>query len=169
MNRLAYVEAKVITLHQAAQMAELHRLKNQKIVFTNGCFDLLHLGHITYLAQAASLGDKLFIALNDDASVRKLEKGENRPVNPEVARAMVLASLGFVDHVVVFSEDTPLNTILAIKPDLIVKGGDYNAEVSDPTDKRYIVGKNEVESWGGKAQTIPLVDGYSTTGLLAKS
>ena len=168
MNRLAYVEAKVITLHQAAQMTELHRLKNQKIVFTNGCFDLLHLGHITYLAQAASLGDKLFIALNDDASVRKLEKGENRPVNPEVARAMVLASLGFVDHVVVFSEDTPLNTILAIKPDLIVKGGDYNAEVSDPRDTRYIVGKNEVESWGGKAQTIPLVDGYSTTGLLAK-
>ncbi len=168
MNRLAYVEAKVITLHQAAQMAELHRLKNQKIVFTNGCFDLLHLGHITYLAQAASLGDKLFIALNDDASVRKLEKGENRPVNPEVARAMVLASLGFVDHVVVFSEDTPLNTILAIKPDLIVKGGDYNAEASDPRDTRYIVGKNEVESWGGKAQTIPLVDGYSTTGLLAK-
>ncbi len=168
MNRLAYVEAKVITLHQAAQMAELHRLKNQKIVFTNGCFDLLHLGHITYLAQAASLGDKLFIALNDDASVRKLEKGENRPVNPEVARAMVLASLGFVDHVVVFSEDTPLNTILALKPDFIVKGGDYDAEVSDPTDKRYMVGKNEVESWGGKAQTIPLVDGYSTTGLLAK-
>ncbi len=168
MNRLAYVQAKVITLHQAAQMAELHRLKNQKIVFTNGCFDLLHLGHITYLAQAASLGDKLFIALNDDASVRKLEKGENRPVNPEVARAMVLASLGFVDHVVVFSEDTPLNTILAIKPDLIVKGGDYNAEISDPRDTCYIVGKNEVEAWGGKAQTIPLVEGYSTTGLLAK-
>lgn len=168
MNRLAYVQAKVITLHQAAQMAELHRLKNQKIVFTNGCFDLLHLGHITYLAQAASLGDKLFIALNDDASVRKLEKGENRPVNPEVARAMVLASLGFVDHVVVFSEDTPLNTILALKPDFIVKGGDYDAEISDPRDTCYIVGKNEVESWGGKAQTIPLVDGYSTTGLLAK-
>lgn len=168
MNRLAYVQAKVITLHQAAQMAELHRLKNQKIVFTNGCFDLLHLGHITYLAQAASLGDKLFIALNDDASVRKLEKGENRPVNPEVARAMVLASLGFVDHVVVFSEDTPLNTILAIKPDLIVKGGDYDAEVLDPRDKRYIVGKKEAEAWGGSVQTIPLVEGYSTTGLLAK-
>lgn len=168
MNRLAYVQAKVITLHQAAQMAELHRLKNQKIVFTNGCFDLLHLGHITYLAQAASLGDKLFIALNDDASVRKLEKGENRPVNPEVARAMVLASLGFVDHVVVFSEDTPLNTILALKPDFIVKGGDYDAEISDPAEKRYIVGKKEAEAWGGSAQTIPLVEGYSTTGLLAK-
>jgi D-beta-D-heptose 7-phosphate kinase/D-beta-D-heptose 1-phosphate adenosyltransferase len=81
---------------------------------------------------------------------------------------MVLASLGFVDHVVVFSEDTPLNTILALKPDLVVKGGDYDAEISDPSDKRYIVGKNEVTSWGGKVQTIPLVDGYSTTALLAK-
>jgi D-beta-D-heptose 7-phosphate kinase/D-beta-D-heptose 1-phosphate adenosyltransferase len=149
-------------------MAELHRLKNQKIVFTNGCFDLLHLGHITYLAEAASLGDKLFVAVNDDASVRALEKGENRPVNPEFARAMVLAALGMVDHVIVFSENTPLNMILAIKPDLIVKGGDYDADLTDQSDKRYIVGKNEAKAWGGQAQTIPLVDGYSTTGLLAK-
>lgn len=168
MSRLAFIEAKVITVQQAAQMAELHRLKNHKIVFTNGCFDLLHLGHITYLAEAASLGDKLFVAVNDDASVRALEKGENRPINPELARAMVLASLGMVDHVIVFSEDTPLNTILAIKPDLIVKGGDYDAGVSDPIDKRYIVGKKEAEAWGGLVQTIPIVEGYSTTGLLAK-
>jgi D-beta-D-heptose 7-phosphate kinase/D-beta-D-heptose 1-phosphate adenosyltransferase len=168
VSRLAFVQTKVITLHQAAQMAELHRLKNQKIVFTNGCFDLLHLGHITYLAEAASLGDKLFVAVNDDASVRALEKGENRPVNPEFARAMVLAALGMVDHVIVFSENTPLNTILAIKPDLIVKGGDYDANLTDSSDKRYIVGKNEAKAWGGQAQTIPLVDGYSTTGLLAK-
>ena len=168
MNRLAFIEAKVITVQQAAFMAEMHRLKNQRIVFTNGCFDLLHLGHITYLAQAASLGDKLFVAVNDDTSVRALEKGVNRPINPEFARAMVLASLGMVDHVIVFSENTPLNTILAIKPDLIVKGGDYDAEVSDPTDKRYIVGKKEAEAWGGIVQTIPLVEGYSTTGLLAK-
>ena len=168
MNRLAFIEAKVITVQQAAFMAEMHRLKNQRIVFTNGCFDLLHLGHITYLAQAASLGDKLFVAVNDDTSVRALEKGVNRPINPEVARAMVLASLGMVDHVIVFSENTPLNTILAIKPDLIVKGGDYDAEVSDPTNKRYIVGKKEAEAWGGIVQTIPLVEGYSTTGLLAK-
>ena len=95
-------------------------------------------------------------------------KGENRPINPELARAIVLAALGVVDHVILFSEDTPLNTILAIKPDLIVKGGDYDAALSDPTDKRYIVGKNEAEVWGGSAQTIPLVEGYSTTGLLAK-
>ena len=168
MSRLAFIEAKVITVQQAAFMAEMHRLKNQRIVFTNGCFDLLHLGHITYLAQAASLGDKLFVAVNDDTSVRALEKGVNRPINPEVARAMVLASLGMVDHVIVFSENTPLNTILAIKPDLIVKGGDYDANLTDPSNKRYIVGKNEAKAWGGQAQTIPLVDGYSTTGLLAK-
>ncbi|MFM7595994.1 MAG: adenylyltransferase/cytidyltransferase family protein [Flavobacteriales bacterium] len=168
MSRLAFLEAKVITVQQAAQLAEMHRLKNQKIVFTNGCFDLLHLGHITYLAKAASLGDKLFVAVNDDASVRALAKGENRPINPELARAMVLASLGMIDHVIIFSEDTPLNTILAIKPDLIVKGGDYDAAVSDPSDKRYIVGKKEAETWEGSVQTIPLVEGYSTTSLLAK-
>lgn len=168
MSRLAFLEAKVITVQQAAQLAEMHRLKNQKIVFTNGCFDLLHLGHITYLAKAASLGDKLFVAVNDDASVRALAKGENRPINPELARAMVLASLGMIDHVIIFSEDTPLNMILAIKPDLIVKGGDYDAAVSDPSDKRYIVGKKEAETWEGSVQTIPLVEGYSTTSLLAK-
>ena len=168
MSRLAFIEAKVITEQQAAQLAEMHRLKNQKIVFTNGCFDLLHLGHITYLAKAASLGDKLFVAVNDDASVRALAKGEDRPINPEFARAMVLASLGMIDHVIIFSEDTPLNTILAIKPDIIVKGGDYDAAVSDPSDKRYIVGKKEAETWEGSVQTIPLVEGYSTTSLLAK-
>ncbi len=168
MSRLSFVKAKVISLQQAAQMVELHRLKNHKIVFTNGCFDLLHLGHITYLAQAASLGDKLIVGLNNDASVRKLEKGENRPLNPEVARAIVLASLGFVDHVVVFSEETPLNTILTLKPDIIIKGGDYDEEISDPEDKRYIVGKNQAASWGGKVQTIPLVEGYSTTSLISK-
>jgi len=146
----------------------MDRLKNKKVVFTNGCFDLLHLGHITYLAEAASLGDKLFVAVNDDASVRALDKGANRPINPEFARVMVLAALGMVDHIIVFSEDTPLNTILAIKPDLIVKGGDYDADILDPRDKRYIVGKKEAEAWGGIVQTIPLVEGYSTTGLLAK-
>ena len=114
MNRLAFIEAKVITVQQAAFMAEMHRLKNQRIVFTNGCFDLLHLGHITYLAQAASLGDKLFVAVNDDTSVRALEKGVNRPINPEVARAMVLASLGMVDHVIEFNDDNN-NSINAIE------------------------------------------------------
>ena len=168
MNRLSHIQSKIISLDEASRKAEMDRLKNKKVVFTNGCFDLLHLGHITYLAEAASLGDKLFVAVNDDASVRTLNKGANRPINPEFARVMVLAALGVVDHIIVFSEDTPLNTILAIKPDLIVKGGDYDADILDPRDKRYIVGKKEAEAWGGIVQTIPLVEGYSTTGLLAK-
>jgi len=168
VNRLSHIQSKIISLDEASRKAEMDRLKNKKVVFTNGCFDLLHLGHITYLAEAASLGDKLFVAVNDDASVRALDKGANRPINPEFARVMVLAALGMVDHIIVFSEDTPLNTILAIKPDLIVKGGDYDADILDPRDKRYIVGKKEAEAWGGIVQTIPLVEGYSTTGLLAK-
>ena len=168
MRAVEQIEKKIMSLAQAKVFMQACKTTGKTVAFTNGCFDLLHLGHITYLAEAASLGDKLFVAVNDDASVRALEKGENRPINPELARAIVLAALGVVDHVILFSEDTPLNTILAIKPDLIVKGGDYDAALSDPTDKRYIVGKNEAEVWGGSAQTIPLVEGYSTTGLLAK-
>lgn len=168
MKRLEYVQAKIISLSKAAQMAEIYRLSQQKVVFTNGCFDLLHLGHVTYLAQAAGMGNKLFVAVNDDASVRSLSKGSNRPINPELARAMVLASLGFVDHVLVFSEPTPLSAIEAIKPDFIVKGADYDASIIEASDKRYIVGKKEAESWGGIAQTIPLVKGYSTTLLISR-
>ncbi|MFM7663484.1 MAG: adenylyltransferase/cytidyltransferase family protein [Bacteroidota bacterium] len=168
MKRLEHLQSKIISIAQAAQMAEIYRLSQQKVVFTNGCFDLLHLGHITYLAQAAGLGNKLFVAVNDDASVRGLAKGTNRPINPEFARAMVLASLGFVDHVLVFSDPTPLKAIEAIQPDFIVKGADYDASVNDKSDKRYIVGKNEAVAWGGIAQTIPLVEGYSTTLLLSR-
>lgn len=169
MKRLEHVQSKIISIAQAAQMAEIYRLFQQKVVFTNGCFDLLHLGHITYLAQAAGLGNKLFVAVNDDASVRGLAKGTNRPINPEFARSMVLASLGFVDHVLVFSDSTPLKAIEAIKPDFIVKGADYDPSVKEESDKRYIVGKKEAEAWGGITQTIPLVEGYSTTLLLSKS
>jgi rfaE bifunctional protein nucleotidyltransferase chain/domain len=168
VKRLEHVQSKIISLAKAAQMAEIYRLSQQKVVFTNGCFDLLHLGHITYLAQAAGLGHKLFVAINDDASVRSLAKGINRPINPEFARAMVIASLGFVDHVLVFSDSTPLEAIEAVKPDFIVKGADYDASMNDATDKRYIVGKKEAEAWGGITQTIPLVEGYSTTLLLSK-
>ncbi|MEI8192941.1 MAG: adenylyltransferase/cytidyltransferase family protein [Flavobacteriia bacterium] len=168
MKRWEYVQNKVVTIETASQLRELYRLKNQKTVFTNGCFDLLHLGHVQYLAQAADLGSKLIVAVNDDASVRSLNKGENRPINPASARVLVLASLGFVDLVVVFSSSTPLDVILALQPDVIVKGGDYNALDTDATSKTYIVGSSEAKSWGGETATIPLVDGYSTTLLLAK-
>lgn len=169
MSRIHAVETKIVTLNEAAQCAEIYRLKGQKIVFTNGCFDLLHVGHVTYLAKAASMGEKLFVAVNDDASVKSLGKGENRPLNPEEARAVVLAALGFIDHVFIFREPTPLASILAIRPDFVVKGGDYDENTTDKTDKRYIVGKEEVEVWGGVVKTIPLVEGYSTTLLLSKS
>jgi len=168
VKRFEHVHSKIINVSQAIQRAEAYRLVCEKVVFTNGCFDLLHLGHVTYLAQAASLGNKLFVAINDDVSVRALGKEGNRPVNEEMARLLVIASLGFVDHVVLFSEPTPLQLIEVIKPDYIVKGADYDANVLDRKDKRYIVGKHEASAWGGKVQTLPLVEGYSTTSLLSK-
>lgn len=168
MTRWESVKNKILTLDQAVYRGNMYRLKNQKIVFTNGCFDLLHVGHVNYLAEAASLGNKLIVGVNDDASVKSLLKGENRPINPEMARALVLASLGFVDMVVVFKESTPLQTILALQPDVLVKGGDYDAEETDSMKKSYIVGSNEVRQNGGTVSVIPLVPGFSSTVLLNK-
>ncbi|MBX7094020.1 MAG: D-glycero-beta-D-manno-heptose 1-phosphate adenylyltransferase [Flavobacteriales bacterium] len=149
------------------QMSSWH-LKSDKVVFTNGCFDILHRGHVTYLAQAAELGNKLVVGLNTDASVRRQGKGEGRPVNDQESRAIVLASLHLVDAVVLFDEDTPLELIRALMPDVLVKGGDYDAEESNPASKKYIVGSDLVKSKGGKVVTIPLVDGFSTTSTIAK-
>lgn len=129
------------------------------MVFTNGCFDILHLGHVDYLEKAASKGDKLIVALNTDASVSKL-KGPTRPVNSEKARARIMAALSFVDAVVFFSEDTPLSLIKRLKPDILVKGSDY--KISN------IVGADIVMQNGGKVETIELVDGYSTTNIINK-
>lgn len=130
-----------------------------KVVFTNGCFDLLHIGHIDYLEKARKLGARLIVALNDDDSVRRL-KGNGRPILPQIERARMLAAMEFVDGVVLFGEDTPLDLIKAIRPDILVKGGDYQIEE--------IVGYEEVMSWGGTVTTIPLVEGYSSTALLEK-
>jgi rfaE bifunctional protein nucleotidyltransferase chain/domain len=132
----------------------LHR---QKIVFTNGCFDILHRGHITYLAQARQLGDLLVVGLNSDASVRRL-KGPERPVNDERSRALLLAALEMVDYVVLFEEDTPYNLILKVKPDLLVKGGDY--------DIHNIVGADFVLQRGGEVRTIPFVQGFSSSSII---
>lgn len=128
-----------------------------KIVFTNGCFDILHLGHVEYLATARSLGDLLIVGLNSDRSVKRL-KGEDRPVNPEYARASILAALEFVDYVVLFDEDTPYDLIEAIKPDVLVKGGDYNID--------NIVGADLVLANGGKVEIVPLVEGFSTSKII---
>lgn len=129
------------------------------MVFTNGCFDILHLGHIDYLEKAQALGSKLIVGLNADTSVKRL-KGPERPVNPQVARARMLAALAFVDAVVLFEEDTPLTLIETLAPDVLVKGGDY--EISN------IVGAPFVMNNGGKVLTIPLVQGYSTTNIINK-
>lgn len=132
-------------------------LHQQKIVFTNGCFDVLHFGHVYYLQRAKELGDLLVVGLNSDASVRRL-KGESRPVNGEKERAYVLAALSFVDYVVVFEEDTPENLIKIVKPNVLVKGGDY--QLSN------IVGADFVQQNGGTVTTIPFVEGYSSTRII---
>ena len=136
-----------------------HKVRSKKVVFTNGCFDILHTGHVTYLQKAREMGDVLVVGLNSDASVRRL-KGPGRPVNSETDRALVLSALGCVDRVVVFKEDTPEKLIHKIRPDVLVKGGDWK--------KRNIVGAPFVESYGGRVHVIPFVKGFSTSGLLGK-
>lgn len=130
------------------------------LVFTNGCFDILHRGHVTYLAQARSLGAAMVVALNTDESVRRLGKGDDRPINPLADRLAVMAALGCVDLVTWFDEDTPLQTILTARPEVLVKGGDW------PVAK--IVGATEVIGWGGSVHAIPFLHERSTTGLLEK-
>lgn len=135
------------------------RFKDETIVFTNGCFDILHRGHVEYLAKAAALGSKLIIGLNTNASVRRL-KGENRPINDETARALLLSSLIFTDKIVLFDEDTPLELIRFIQPDILVKGNDYKPEE--------IVGYDVLKAKGGEVVTIELTEGFSTTSILNK-
>src|SRR3990172_1047947 len=129
------------------------RRERKRIVFTNGCFDLLHLGHVEYLRQARKLGDLLIVGINSDASVKRL-KGKARPVLPQIDRSRILAALESVDYAVIFPEDTPLELLKRIKPDILVKGGDYSAD--------NIVGGRFVRSYGGRVKTIPLVKGKST-------
>jgi D-glycero-beta-D-manno-heptose 1-phosphate adenylyltransferase len=140
------------------QLAEWKAL-GQKIVFTNGCFDLLHLGHVDYLEKAKQLGDKLVLGLNTDASISRI-KGADRPLQDEVSRARVMASLSFVDAVVLFDNDTPLELIKAVLPDILVKGDDYSIT--------QIVGHEIVLANGGEVKTVPLVKGYSTTNIINK-
>jgi rfaE bifunctional protein nucleotidyltransferase chain/domain len=144
------------------------RAEGKRIVFTNGVFDILHLGHVTYLEEAAELGDFLIVGINDDESVRRLNKGPERPINDEEARAGVVSALRSVDAVVVFGEDTPHELIALIQPDVLVKGGDYDASERDPRSTKYIVGSNETLERGGEVHAIPLVQGYSTTSIVKK-
>ncbi|MGX5688893.1 D-glycero-beta-D-manno-heptose 1-phosphate adenylyltransferase [Arcticibacter tournemirensis] len=159
MDKLDVVNSKVRSLDQLLPMVNIWKFQGNKIVFTNGCFDLLHLGHIDYLAKAASMGNKLIIGVNTDQSVSEL-KGAARPITDQHSRTLILASLFFVDAVVLFGEATPLNLITAIKPDILVKGADYTV------DK--IVGADVVMQNGGEVKTITYIDGYSTTAIERK-
>lgn len=152
-------EDKVVSREELVQRVALWKANGERVVFTNGCFDLLHIGHITVLEQARRFGDRLIVAINSDKSVSGL-KGPSRPIVGERERARVLAALAAVDAVVVFGEQTPLELIVAARPDVIVKGGDYNPDT--------VVGAKEVESWGGQVKIVPTVEGFSTTGLIAK-
>jgi rfaE bifunctional protein nucleotidyltransferase chain/domain len=168
MARLAYLQDKIVSIEEAQKRIALYKLKNESLVLTNGCFDVLHLGHVRYLAAAADLGRHLIVAINTDDSVRRLGKAPNRPINRNDARATLIAALGFVDLVVFFNEDTPLEVITALNPDVLVKGADYDKNEMDPSQKSYIVGSDIVRKNGGNVETIDLVEGYSTTEILKK-
>ncbi len=158
-NIALHAEDKVVSRAELVTRVALWKANGERVVFTNGCFDLLHVGHITVLEQAHTFGDRLIVAINSDASVSGI-KGPARPIVGETDRARVLAALAAVDAVCVFSEPTPLGLILATRPDVLVKGGDYNIDT--------VVGANEVQSWGGQVKIVPIVPGFSTTRLIAR-
>ncbi|MFT5055817.1 MAG: rfaE bifunctional protein nucleotidyltransferase chain/domain [Pseudoalteromonas distincta] len=154
------IKDKIFSTNTAlAKQVNSWQLHNEKVVFTNGCFDILHLGHIDYLTKAADLGDRLIIAVNTDASVSVL-KGPSRPIIDEETRAMKLASLVFVDAVILFGEETPLQLITEVRPNVLVKGGDYTIDT--------IVGASEVQDNGGEVVVIPFLEGHSTTSIVNK-
>jgi D-beta-D-heptose 7-phosphate kinase / D-beta-D-heptose 1-phosphate adenosyltransferase len=154
-----HAEGRVLDREELVQRVALWKANGERVVFTNGCFDLLHIGHITLLEQARRCGDRLIVAINSDASVSCL-KGPTRPVVGQLERARVLAALAAVDAVVIFDEPTPIELILSVRPDVLVKGGDYSAGA--------IVGALEMKSWGGEVKIVPLVEGFSTTRLIQK-
>lgn len=158
-TKLELIENSVLTDESLDRMLAFWRFKGKKIVFSNGCFDILHLGHVDYLSKAADLGDVLIVGINTDASVHRL-KGTTRPINDQQSRALLVASLNFVSAVTLFDEDTPYELIKKIQPDILVKGNDYQPEE--------IVGYDVVKAKGGEVITIPLVEGYSTTAIEQK-
>ncbi|MEP6949880.1 MAG: D-glycero-beta-D-manno-heptose 1-phosphate adenylyltransferase [Ginsengibacter sp.] len=159
MKQSSKINERIFTSHLLQAQIKWWRLINKTIAFTNGVFDILHEGHIKVLSQAASFADVLIVGVNGDASVKRL-KGNSRPVNNQQFRALLLASLIVVDAVSIFDEDTPLELIKSIMPDVLIKGGDYNSDT--------IVGAKEVVAGGGKIQIIPLEEGFSTTGIIEK-
>jgi rfaE bifunctional protein nucleotidyltransferase chain/domain len=151
--------SKIVSLEEASVLVNKWKLQGETIVFTNGCFDIVHIGHVDYLEKARNHGSKLVLGLNTDDSIRRI-KGEKRPIVQENARARIMAALGFVDAVILFNEDTPLRLIQTIKPDILVKGNDYTV--------KNIIGADFVIDNGGKVETIPLVKGFSTSNIIEK-
>lgn len=154
------MSTKLLASEELAAVLRRARSSHQRIVFTNGCFDLMHVGHTRYLQAAKALGDLLVVGVNSDESVRALNKAPDRPIVPEAQRAEVLASLGCVDYVVIFNEPDPLRLITMVQPDVLVKGGDWTPD--------RIIGRDVVEGRGGIVKTIPLVPGISTTSLIQR-
>ncbi len=159
MNHLQALKDKIVSREEIQKIALELKKQSKTIVFSNGCFDLVHRGHVEYLAQARDLADVFILGLNTDASVRRL-KGVQRPLQDELARAVLMAGFSFIDYVVLFDEDTPYELISEIVPDVLVKGNDYKAED--------VVGYDIVTQNGGEVKTIPLVEGYSTTNIVEK-
>ncbi|MES2279649.1 MAG: D-glycero-beta-D-manno-heptose 1-phosphate adenylyltransferase [Bacteroidota bacterium] len=153
------IQSKIVNLPELKNRVADWKQAGEKVVFTNGVFDLLHTGHITYMADAASLGTKFIIGLNSDNSVKRL-KGPDRPVNDQDSRALLLAAFFFIDAIVIFEEDTPLNLITILLPDVLAKGGDYTVDT--------IVGAKEVMANGGEVEVISFVDGFSSTAIISK-
>lgn len=159
MKKNEVLKNKILSLEALEKRLIIDRFLGRKIVFTNGCFDIIHRGHVEYLSKAADLGQILVIGLNSDSSVHKI-KGKERPVQDQITRAEVLASMFYVTYIVIFDEETPYKLIKAVQPDFLVKGGDYNI--------KEIVGYDIVTEKGGQVLTIPLVEGFSTTSIINK-
>ena len=159
MTRFERIEQKIQSPEQLAATLARWRAAGERVVFTNGCFDLLHFGHLHYLAEARDLGERLVVGLNSGASVRRL-KGPSRPINDEATRAHLMAALEVVDAVIFFEDDTPLELIRLVQPDVLVKGGDWKPE--------QIVGSDLVLARGGAVRSLPFVEGYSTTNIESK-
>ena len=157
MTNLEIIKKKIYTREMLMRQIAVWRMKDYKIVFTNGCFDILHHGHIDYLSKAADLGNVIIIGLNSDSSVKKLKKGKNRPIQNENDRALILSAFQFIEAIIIFEEDTPYELIKAIQPDVLVKGGDWK--------ESEIVGADMVKTKGGAVISIPFVEGYSTTSI----
>ena len=159
MSNLKRIKNKIFSAERISRQVDIWKNYGKEIVFTNGCFDIIHRGHIEVLARAADLGDKLIVGLNSDVSIQKL-KGKDRPIIQENSRAILLAALDFIDAIVLFSKETPLDLITTLKPDILAKGGDYKIDT--------IVGHKIVKENGGEVILIPFVDGFSSTNIINK-